>query len=76
MNEHLVCKTVAELGAARAVFERDDRGGPAARWWCHFDDDNYVVVDSLERLLSEAEAAQARGGRGRSGRLPAGRSAS
>ena len=27
------------------------------RWWCHFDDDNFVNVDSLSRLLSRHDPA-------------------
>lgn len=28
------------------------------RWWCHFDDDNYVNVPRLVSILSEYSASQ------------------
>ena len=55
----LCCKTDAELRFyLRAAAELAESGSAAPSYWCHFDDDNYVMLANLvEHLAAESAAA-------------------
>jgi hypothetical protein len=61
----LCCKTDAELRGfvawADARGPRRPASPPAqqgSRWWCHLDDDNYVLLGPLRQFLSELRQAE------------------
>lgn len=54
MNRHLVCKTIAEMKVAEQRLQEQ----PGASWWCHFDDDQLVLLRSLAILLEQNERGE------------------
>lgn len=48
----LCCKTDAELRGFVAWADAHITG-QGVRWWCHLDDDNYVLLGPLRQFLSE-----------------------
>ena len=61
-NVGLVCKMGVELDTfvshrrrQQQLLQGAGRGGPVVKWWCHWDDDNYVNIKQLTRMLASKD---------------------